>query len=167
MRRNARVIQSPGFVLAVVLLLCGSSGTAEVIKQLPLDNAAELGTVIELDESIPGALKIRSLWPTTICLGEVSSLDIDEARLLYRARVKAQLSEGMAYLEMWCHVNGADYFSRGKNLPAKGVTDWKTLETPFFLKRGEKTDKVVLNLVIEGKGTVWVEDVTLVRMPLN
>jgi hypothetical protein len=45
--------------------------------------------------------------------------------------------------------------------------DWVTQETPFFLKPGENPDNVKLNLVIEGKGTVWIDDISLVKGPLS
>ena len=48
-----------------------------------------------------------------------------------------------------------------------GTTDWKTLQTPFFLKEGQRATKVTLNIVINGKGTVWVDDVKLLKEPLK
>jgi hypothetical protein len=41
------------------------------------------------------------------------------------------------------------------------------VETPFFLKRGEKPDNVKLNVVINGTGTVWIDDVKLLKGPLQ
>lgn len=37
---------------------------------------------------------------------------------------------------------------------------------PFFLQKGENPDNVKLNLVIEGKGTVWIDDIHLYKGPL-
>jgi hypothetical protein len=36
----------------------------------------------------------------------------------------------------------------------------------FFLKKGEKPDYIKLNLVIEGKGTAWIDDIGLFKTPL-
>ena len=47
------------------------------------------------------------------------------------------------------------------NDPAKGKSDWKTIQTPFMFQKGQKPDKVTLNIVINGKGTVWVDDLVL------
>jgi hypothetical protein len=93
-------------------------------------------------------------------LGEVTGLDIDGAKLVYKARVKSDL-EGTAFLEMWAHVGGGQYFSRGMNDVVKQKTDWKVIQTPFLFQKGEKPDKVTLNLVINGKGTVWIDDIVL------
>jgi hypothetical protein len=44
-----------------------------------------------------------------------------------------------------------------------GTTNWTRLEIPFFLKAGENPDNVKLNLVCEGTGTAWVDDIRLVK----
>ena len=114
-----------------------------------------------------GSTKITTCWPTSVCLGEVGELDIENARLIYRAKVKSDLKEGNAFLEMWVRVAGGNYFSRGLNSTISGQTDWKTIETPFIFQKGQKPEKVTLNLVINGKGTVWIDDVTLSKEPLK
>jgi hypothetical protein len=39
--------------------------------------------------------------------------------------------------------------------------------TPFFLKKGENPENVKLNLVVDGVGTVWIDDIQLIRGPLR
>ena len=46
-------------------------------------------------------------------------------------------------------------------------SDWKTIQTPFMFQKGQKPDKVTLNLVINGKGTVWIDDIVLSKEPLK
>ena len=41
------------------------------------------------------------------------------------------------------------------------------MQTPFLLQPGQKPGKVTLNLVVNGKGTVWIDDVVLSKEPLN
>ena len=48
----------------------------------------------------------------------------------------------------------------------KDKSDWKTVQTPFIFQKGQKPDKVTLNVVINGIGTVWVDDVVLSKEPL-
>ena len=81
--------------------------------------------------------------------------------------VKSEKLEGTAYLEMWCHVGGGQYFSRGMNSVVTGTMDWTTLHTPFFLQPGQRAQKATLNIVINGKGTVWVDEVALSKAPLK
>jgi hypothetical protein len=157
--------------LSVLWLACLTAASGEVIKVLPLNDSGLLGTVITADSTTKadgeGSIRIDVLWPTTICLGEVADLEIDESKLVYRASVKSDLAEGMAYLELWCHVSGGRYFSRGKDSVVQGSSEWTVLETPFFLQKGQKVEKVTLNVVIEGIGTVWVDAASLIRQPLQ
>ncbi|MCH8120599.1 MAG: hypothetical protein IIC00_12845 [Planctomycetes bacterium] len=68
---------------------------------------------------------------------------------------------------MWCHFPGrGEYFSKGLMNPLTGTTDWTTEEIPFLLKKGQNPDNVKLNLVIDGKGTVWIDDIRLLKGPL-
>jgi hypothetical protein len=91
----------------------------------------------------------------------------ENSRIIYQARVKSEKLEGSAFLEIWCHVGGGQYFSRGLNSVVSGTMDWKTLQTAFFLQPGQSTKKATLNIVINGKGTVWVDDVHLLKKPLE
>jgi len=93
-------------------------------------------------------------------------LDIEAAKLIYRAVVKSEL-DGVAFLEMWAHVGEGQYFSKGMNDPIEGESDWMSIQTPFMFRKGQKPEKVTLNLVINGTGTVWIDDVVLSREPLD
>ena len=128
-------------------------------------------TGVTLDDQITsdgnGALRIDADQSTTVRLYETGDLDIENARLTYQAKVRSENVEGKAYLEMWCQFMGkGDYFSRDLATPVNGTVDWTTEETYFFLKEGENPDNVKLNLVIEGKGTVWIDDIRLIKGPL-
>jgi hypothetical protein len=115
-----------------------------------------------------GSLRITTNQPTTIRLYETGDIDVENARLTYQAKVRTEGIQGKVYLEMWCQFIGkGEFFSRGLSSPLSGTTDWSTVETPFFLKKGENPDNVKLNLVIEGKGTVWIDDVHLFKGPLQ
>ena len=154
-----------------ILLLClNPLAQGNELSKLTLDDASSLGTTVSTDPTVKqegnGSIRISTLWPTTICLGEVQELEVENAQIIYRAKVKSEKLEGTAFLEMWCHVGGGQYFSRGMNSAVSGTMDWMILQTPFFLKPGQRTKKVTLNIVINGKGTVWVDDVHLLKEQL-
>lgn len=157
-------------VVSCLLTLLASAAPATELQRLSLDDAASVSPKIECDANVKvegaASLKIVAEWPTTVCLGEVSGLDIENAKLVYSAQVKTEL-EGSAFLELWAHVGGGQYFSRGMNDVAGQTNDWKTIQTPFMFQAGQKPEKVTLNLVIQGKGTVWIDDVVLSRQPLE
>ncbi len=157
-------------IIFAVLALVVSSTRAEDSKKLNLDDASAIGTTIQADTQVKAermsSIKITTQWPTTICLGEPKGLDIEGTKMIYKAKVRSDL-EGTAFLEMWAHVGGGQYFSRGMNDVVKQKTDWKTIQTPFLFQKGQKPDKVTLNLVIHGKGTVWIDDIVLSKEPLK
>jgi uncharacterized protein (TIGR03067 family) len=91
--------------------------------------------------------------------------------LTLRAQMKASNLHGKAYLEMTCCFPDDDKkeeaYSRGIQQPLTGTTDWASLETSFRVEKGQPSpEKFKFNLVIEGKGTVWIKDIELLRGPL-
>ncbi len=163
--------------LAVLFNLAACSRPAQEVAEVrsfPMDSLEGIITQsgVQLDSTISndgkGSLKITAMEPTVFRLFEINSIDVDNARLIYRAKVRTEGIEGQAYLEMWCRFPGkGEFFSRGLQSPLTGTTNWTTEETPFFLKKGEKPDLVKLNLVINGKGTAWIDDVHLLKGPLQ
>jgi len=157
-------------MIFTVLALVATPIHAADLKKLSLDDASAIGTTIQTDTQVKAegksSIKITTRWPTTICLGEVASPDVENAKLLYKAKVKSDL-DGSAYLEIWAHVGGGQYFSKGMNDVVSQKTDWKVIQTPFLFQKGQRPDKVTLNLVINGKGTVWIDDIVLSKEPLK
>lgn len=164
-------------VALVLLSILGCSSSAQDVAELksfPLDSLDGILTRsgVQLDKQNSsdgkGAIKIIATQPTTVRLFEVSGIEVEEARLIYRAKVKTEEVEGQVFLEMWCHFpDKGEFFSRGLQSPLTGTTNWTTQETPFFLKKGEKPDFIRLNLVIKGKGVAWIDDVRLLKAPLQ
>jgi len=104
----------------------------------------------------------------TFRLFEVPNPGVEQCTVLYRARLKTEGLVGRAYLEMWCQLPGrGESFSRGLDNAISGSSDWATCQTPFFLKAGEKPDLIRLNLVVEGRGKVFIKDVELTAAPSN
>jgi len=143
------------------------------LKRFALDNTDGLITQsgVRIDKQISsdgnGSLRIEAMGPTTIRLFETGDMDIENTRLIYQAQLRTENVEGQVYLEMWCHFPGkGEFFSKGLMNPLSGTNDWTAAETPFFLKKGENPDNVKLNLAIDGKGTVWIDDIRLLKGPL-
>jgi hypothetical protein len=172
-----RLVLFVGLIIVLAIVACSqtkTNTTATELKNFPVDNLEGVisKSDVLLDKEISsdgnGSLKITVTKPTVVLLYEVKDIDIENARLIYQARVRTEKIEGQAYLEMWCHFSGkGDFFSRGLQSPLTGTTDWTTVETPFFLQKGENPDYVKLNLVINGKGTVWIDDIRLIKGPLK
>ncbi len=160
------------FKLFVILLFTAMMTQAEELMRLDLDESSLASPRIMADRQVKvegdSSLKIETRWPTTVFLAEVPGPDVENALLTYSARVKTDLDQqGTAYLELWVHLNGGRFFSRGMDDVVGQVSDWKTIRTSFMLKQGQRPDKVTLNLVINGKGTVWIDDAVLSRETLR
>jgi hypothetical protein len=104
----------------------------------------------------------------TIRLFEIHDPDAEHCLLTYRSTMKSEDLSGRAFLEMWCRLPGrGEFFSKGLNQAITGSSDWASYEIPFYLKKGQRPDLIKLNLVIEGRGTVSIRDVELLKAPLE
>jgi hypothetical protein len=109
-----------------------------------------------------GGWTVSCVDTQTFRLFELPLDRFDHGVLTYQARLKSDGLAGRAYLEMWCLFPGrGEFFSRGFESAITGSTDWVTSQTHFFLKAGEQPQAVRLNLVIEGRGTVFLDDIQL------
>jgi hypothetical protein len=166
-------------VMWIIMILCvgGCSQTSKQITEIqrfPIDDLQGIITrsEVQMDNQVSsdgnGYLRITATQPRVVRLFEAGDVDIENARLIYQAKVRTQNVEGRVYLEMWCHFAGrGEFFSWGLQTPLTGTTEWTTEETSFFLKKGENPDNVKLNLIISGKGTVWIDDIRLLIGPLG
>jgi len=78
--------------------------------------------------------------------------------------------EGQGYLEMWSvFPNGERFFSRtlatqGTLAALHGESSWRRFELPFFLSGTTQTpSRLEINLVLPGRGTVWLGPLRLER----
>lgn len=159
--------------VAVLVLAAACSKPETLITQFPADTLEGVvaQTGVELDKAVSsdgnGSLRIAVTQPTTVSLFELGDLDVENARLVYQAKLRTENLAGQAYLEMLCQFPGkGEFFSRALQTPLSGTTDWTAQETPFFLKTGENPNNVKLNLVINGSGTLWIDDIRVLKGPL-
>lgn len=172
----------PAAVVCLALLMAAidaapavaGEGAFELLEYHPINSRTEVASpvLLELDmqetSDGDGSLRVETAAPVTIALFSTGPLAVAEATLLYQAMLRSQGLKGMAYLEMLCEFSDkGEFFSRAVNAPISGSSEWVLQRTPFFLKEDEQPDNVKLNLVITGKGTVWIDDVRLLRGPLQ
>jgi hypothetical protein len=160
------------FSSLILLFSACSDKKSELIslKKFQLDNTENIlaNDLIVLDSSVTSngtvSIRIETERPITVPLFRVENIDIENARLIYRAKVRTKNFQGKAFLEMWCEFEGqGQFFSRDLQTPVIGDTDWITEETIFYLKEGEKPDRVYLNVVIHGNGTLWIDEIELLK----
>jgi len=162
--------------LAAILvpLACSQqTGNLTQLQHYSLDDLTGLVAqrLVVIDREIShdgrGSVRITTTQPVVIPLFEAGDLNIEDARLIYRASIRTEDIQGRVYLEMLCHFpEQGEFFSRGLEAPLSGTTEWSIEEIPFFLQEGQNPDNVKLNLVIDGTGTAWIDDIHLLKGPL-
>lgn len=154
--------------LLIVIALLASAAEVTVIARNPLDSLDEveatpnmrIDTVLTADGN--GSLRIRAKEPQRVLLLEAEDVDVDNINLVFQAEIRAGGLKGSAYIEVECRFQSAgSYVSRGLDYSLSGTTDFVSAETSYRLGKGEKPETVRLYLVIDGKGTVWADDVRL------
>ena len=115
-----------------------------------------------------GSLVVNAREAVVVPLYSVTDLEVENAQLVYQAWLQTENLVGQAYLEMWCVFEGVgEFFSRGVAQAVTGTRTWVRVETPFFLEKGQKPSRVQLNLVVNGHGRVWIDDIRLLVRPLR
>jgi len=158
-----------------MLISCsGDTGPVVELRHFPVNDLAGIvaQSNVQMDKTNStdgmGSLRISTDEPAVVPLFVIDGLDIDDVMLIYQAHLRTENVKGQVYLEMWCDFgNLGEYFSRGLQSPLSGNNEWTTASTPFLLKEGQRPDKVRLNLVIDGTGTAWIDDIHLLTSSLS
>jgi CcmD family protein len=172
------VIALAGLCLSVS---CYDSNEKETnLMRFPISDRSEFKTLKDgvIDKSVTsdgnGSLYVDTQSPVSIELFTVDGSGLDHTRAAYKAMLKTEGltaaggSKGIAYLEMKVlYPGGKEIVSRGPRIPPSGTTGWTPAEAVIYADKGVKPDKVMLGLVVDGKGKVWIDDVMLVTQPLR
>jgi len=165
------------FLLVAFICITGCSSwlNREVeLKRFPIDNLdgiiIQLG--VQIDKQISsdghGSLRITATEPRTVQLFEIKDVNVENAKLIYRAQVRTENLKGQIYMEIRCHFpNKVELFSRRRLTQMMGTEDWTKQEAVYYLANGMKPDNIKLNLIINGTGTVWIDDVRLLKGSLR
>ncbi|MBN1589397.1 MAG: hypothetical protein JW888_07775 [Pirellulales bacterium] len=115
-------------------------------------------------------LKIENVTntPKTVKLFELKSPGVTHSAYAIRGRARYEKMKGRSYLEMWNHFpDGARFFSRtlatrGVLKYLEGTSDWRDFSLPFSISgRTDRPDRLVVNLVFKGSGTVYLAPMQL------
>ncbi len=164
------------FISCFILFACDSEvkNRDKTLVEIDIESIADEAGLeeVEIDREIFAdgneSLKISTDKPLVIQLANTGDIDIEDALLIYRAKIKTENLKGKVYLEMWCNFGKkGQYFSKAIENALTGTNNWTVQEAPFFLKKGENPDDIKLNIVISGKGTVWLDNLELLRKPLK
>ncbi len=168
-----RWVAITGSLSLMIACSSGAPSTPTTLVHLPLDSPSEIISShlagFDSTESSDGAgsLIVQTAVPVIVQVACLDEIDAEDCRLSYQAFIRSDELEGSAFLEMWCYFDGkGEFFSRDVATPITGTTEWTRETTPFYLRSGERPDRVTLNLIITGSGTVWIDDISVVRQPV-
>lgn len=171
--RLAAYFAAATLTVALLAAGCENRKSGEEIKAFVADNVDEIiskeAVSLDFDKHFEGesSFRIAVNAPTVISLYDVRNPGVDNATVVYSAYLSSEELDGEAFLEMWCSfADGGSYFSRGLDNVISGNSDWTQLSAEFFLQEGEKPDSILLNLVINGSGTVWTDRIRLEKETL-
>ena len=158
-------------VLLFLFISCSIQTKSNELKHFPIDdlNGVVAQSGIQLDKAVSsdgnGSIKIDASGPIAIPLYNIDDVRVDDAQIIYEAKVKSESLNGQALLEMWCvFKDKSEFFSRGFDSVISGTSEWKTIKTVFILRKGEMPEQIKLNIMVNGVGTVWIDDIRLSKI---
>lgn len=123
------------------------------------------GTVLPPGPGFPGhQLKVDNLKPTpsTVTVLTIDKPPIAGPRYVLRGQVRYDNVEGTSYLELWNYFpDGGQYFSRtladqGPMMKLQGTSGWREFVLPFDATGAPPPTRLVMNVVLQGRGTVYL-----------
>ncbi len=128
-----------------------------------------IGTVLPPQSGAPfHQLKIvGSSGPTRVTVLTIDRPGIAGPRYSLRGQIRYDTIEGTGYLEMWNHFpDGSQYFSRtlgdqGPMMKLHGTSAWRPFILPFDASGAAAPVRLVINVVLEGRGVVYLGPLTL------
>lgn len=161
-------------LVTVIWMNLLSAGSAELVRKVVWKDLAAkdglAGGVVETTGADAGHLKVAHSEEAkiTVPLVTLSKPGITELKYILKGRIKYQDVQGKSYLEMWSHFSeDRSFFSRtmgdrGAMGVLTGNSDWRYFILPFNNSSDMPgPEKLVVNLVLEGSGTVWFSDLEL------
>ncbi|MFO7973580.1 MAG: hypothetical protein R6V12_02995 [Candidatus Hydrogenedentota bacterium] len=164
-----------------VLAIIGTSDAAERMpgKRLYTENVSEMpeppaplpsNVTVSFDpsESVDGNGSVRIDYdgpePRSMVLYAVPNPGAEDCTVWCEASLRGEGLKSIAYLEMWCDFGERGrFFSRGLDQVLERDAAWREVRIPFFLKAGDKPERFLIGVRMEGPGTVWIDDITLRR----
>jgi len=165
--------------LLLSLLVCLRTQAAEEVLQevswatLKADGKLAAGEVLAPDATLKAEpLKVvnETSEPKTVNVLTLEKPGITKPHYVLSGQVRYEAVEGKAYLEMWSHfADGSAFFTRtlaqsGPLQAVSGTSGWRPVRL-YFDASGAKAaaTKLVLNVVLPGKGTVYLSPFKLTQ----
>jgi len=168
-------------VSSLIVLACTSAVfSEELVREVSWSKLKEAGR-LSAGEVLSGhspdpadQLKVENLEqePKTFTVLELDRPGVTAQQYALIGEVRYEDVAPGSYLEMWnCFADGGRYFSRtlGDSGPMRrleGSSDWRPFTLPFFIgERPDRPGRLEVNVVLAGRGTVYLGPLRLVQYP--
>lgn len=113
-------------------------------------------------------LRVERGSEPTVTVLTIERPKITGSRYAVTGQVRYEGVDGDGYLELWNHFpDGSQYFSRtlgetGPMMKLHGTSGWRAFALPFDSTGAPPPSRLVLNVVLPGRGVVYLGPVTLI-----
>ena len=161
--------------LALLLLACPVAAEQVVSKvswpALSIAGRISGGEVVSQDGMTYLKVVNSNSEPVTVKILTLNAPKVGPPAYAIVGQVRCEGVEGKGYLEMWSHFPGSKkFFSRtlGEKGPMKhlnGSSEWRRFVLPFHMAgdKSNRPEKLVINVILPGGGTVMVGRLRLVQ----
>jgi len=166
------------FGAAVVYMLLGEPQHDDtLIAHFPVDSEADLDQnatedAHAIDYTVSsdgnGSLRIDATRRQVVDLYRVwgDEIDLSFRQLVYEADVRTEGATGDVFLVMQAGITtvpGGSMSVVGRDAAIRGTNDWTTLQAAAGNPGGSHLLEATLQLHIDGPGTVWIDNVKLIK----
>lgn len=177
MRRVVRFARIFAALAALAALAAGGCARGPVeVAAFPVDGDRDIvdrggeNVAFDREESADGggSLRAEAVRPRTVRLYEVRDPRGLEGRLVVlTARLRSVGVRGRAFPELWIHpAGGNEVQARDPAAFVANTRDWTPLRVEYRCEKGERPDLLRVNLVIDGTGRAWIDDIRITSEPL-
>jgi hypothetical protein len=142
---------------------------AEILGTFACHDIAQVKTSISVDKDTTadgnGSLKVEAAHGALVTIADQKNLSVSKDNTLWcTLKVKCAGVRQRAHLEMWCEVaDGKRAFSKGLDQLLIGDSDWREIRLPMMVNGDFTVSRALVNVVIEGPGTVWVDQISFAK----
>ena len=120
------------------------------------------GKYVDYDNN--GIVSIKPGAPKRLKIYETKSILLNNGNmLLYQLDIKTEGLNGKVYPQISGVINGITKVSDSYSENITGTSDWKTITAPLLVLNSKSVNNLILNLIIEGKGNIWVKNIKILR----
>ncbi len=111
--------------------------------------------------------------PRSVTVLVLNQPRVTSSRYALRGQVRSEQMEGTGYLEMWSFLTGGGrYFSRtlagsGPLASLTGTSAWRPFLLPFDANEQGRPERLIVNVVFAGRGTVFLSPLELVQYSVS